>query len=236
MYPLYAADAPKQDKPVIWSYDADYTGQEEWGLLTPEFAKCEIGTNQSPIFIARTKSVKLPAPAFDYKLSPVKVSNIGYTVSIEFKDGQYYTEQDKKYTLRSIEFHTPSEHVIKNTFYPLEIQLFHEAADGKKLILVVFSRMDKPLPALDDILKIVPKPDNSADAVFDPSVLVPEYWGHYAYTGSLTTPPCTEGIEWRLLKKTVSVSKEQLTLLSKFTGRNARLTQPVYMRTIEEVN
>lgn len=233
--PLHAAD--RANAPVSWSYDNDYTGQDEWGLLTPAFAACGIGTGQSPVHIANTKPVQKPAPVFDYKTANADVRHAGFTVETRIEGEQAYVEDNTRYTLRYIHLHSPSEHIAKDVFYPLEIQLMHENAEGKKLILAVFAQIGAPLDKLDALLDATPK--NQGDApvsiTFNPAWLLPEYGGHYAYTGSLTTPPCTEGIEWRVMKKTISISKPQLSKLTKHIGRNARLTQPIYMRTIEEI-
>jgi carbonic anhydrase len=224
-------------KEAVWSYDNDYTGQEEWGLITPAFAACGIGTSQSPIHISRTENVSADVPMFHYKDDTVKISNIGYTFEIIPNSEHAYEENGTRYILKSIQFHTPSEHIVKDTFYPMEMQFIHESADGKKLIVAIFSKIGEAIPELDAVLSAIPdKQDVSKTATFNLALLLPHSFAHYAYTGSLTTPPCTEGIEWRVLKKNITISNEQMMVLAKFTRRNSRLAQPVYMRTVKEVN
>ncbi len=231
------AALPAHAKPAGWSYDNDYTGQEEWGLISPAYAACGVGTRQSPIVIGKTEQVDAPHPVFDYRKSKVSLLNRGYTIEIAPQGTQTYTEGSVVYYLRAIHFHTPSEHVVGDAFYPLEIQLIHESDKGQKLIVAVFSNIGMELPAFNDALGNIPdKQGVTLEAELDPSVLLPTSLGHFAYTGSLTTPPCTEGIEWRVLKTPVSISRKQLAMLGKFTGRNARLAQPIYMRTVKEIN
>ncbi len=225
-------------KTVIWSYDDDYTGQEEWGLLTPAFAACGIGTQQSPISITRTVIEKEPpARMFHYKPGDVSVSNIGYTIEVKPQAELSYEEAGVHYSLKYIHFHSPSEHVMKGEFFPLEIQFFHEGKDGKRLIVAVFATIGKALPEMDGLLAAAPTRQGvHNELAFNIALLLPNSFAHYAYPGSLTTPPCTEGVDWRVMKNKITLSKEQLVVLSKFTQRNARLAQPVYMRTVKEVN
>lgn len=225
-------------KKVVWSYDDDYTGQEEWGLLTPAFAACEIGKRQSPVSIGRTETSSTPAShKFSYKPGKIAVRNAGYTVSLLPSQKQIYEEDGVEYTLRSIQFHSPSEHVVKGKFYALEIQFLHENSEGRQIMVAVFAETGKALPEFDQALAAIPeKRGTQNDAMFNIALLLPGSFSHYAYTGSLTTPPCTEGIEWRVLQKPITLSKGQLSRLTKFTQRNARLTQPLYMRTVKEIN
>ena len=227
----------KPDKEVSWSYDNDYTGQEEWGLLATAFAACGIGTQQSPIHISYTEEVRADIPMFSYSDTEIDVRNIGYTFELNPSKKMAYEESGKKYFLKSIQFHTPSEHVVKDTFFPMEIQFFHEDDEGKKLIVAVFAKIGTSSDGLDTVLDVIPTKQGITKKVrYNPALLLPYSFAHYAYPGSLTTPPCTEGIEWRIMKKTITLSKEQMMKLAQFTRRNARLVQPVYMRTVKEVN
>lgn len=220
----------------LWSYDDDYTGQEEWGLISSDFAACEVGTQQSPIHIASTTEKKLPELQFDYHESSAILRNIARTVEIRFADGsQVLHEGNDVYVLQSIEFHTPSEHIIRDVFYALEIQMVHVNLRGEKLIVAVLSTMKRPLIKIDDILNVIPSEvGKEVSITVDPSIFLPVYHGYFAYIGSLTIPPCTEGVRWRVMKSPIDVSKEQLEKIAAVTGRNARLTQPIYTRTIEE--
>jgi carbonic anhydrase len=222
---------------VKWSYDKDYTGQEEWGLLTKEFAACDIGTHQSPIHIGRTEiSYALPELEFFYFPAKTTARDAGYTLKLYTHDERLtLTEGNKRYILHDVHFHTPSEHIIKDKFYALEIHLVHQDMAGSMLVVSVFADMDTPLKDMDFLLDHSPtKANEDVPVAFNPAMFLPESKEYYAYTGSLTTPPCTEGVQWRIMKEPISISKQQLVRLSEHTARNARLTQPVYMRTVYE--
>lgn len=215
-----------------WSYDGDNNGQEMWGMLSQEYAACELGTQQSPVHIAHTKIATNPDVMVHYKSSEGKLEFKNHTVVITLKGNNTVIVGDISYHLKEIRFHTPSEHTVIKAFYPLEIQLSHQSTDGKQLILAVFADTTAHHDALDVIVDQI---NNAAlNITLDPSRLLPASRGYYTYTGSLTTPPCTEGVQWLLFKNPIEISDEQFKTIAKKIGRNARLTQPIYMRTITE--
>ncbi|MGE0754142.1 MAG: carbonic anhydrase family protein [Alphaproteobacteria bacterium] len=226
----------QQNSAPGWSYDNDYTGQEEWGLISGQYAACGIGTMQSPIHIAYTEVEKLPDLAFSYSKTNANIANIERTVQITFNDDSQTVQEDgKQYILKRIEFHSPGEHIIKNRIYAMEVHLMHENADGDKLIVAMMGEMEKPLEHIDALLDALPETAHAKKPIeLDPRWFLPVYKGYYAYMGSLTYPPCIEGIKWRIMKSPIDISKEQLRKLSRYTKRNARLTQPVYTRKIME--
>lgn len=224
---------------MVWSYDNDYTGQEEWGTLSPAFAKCRIGTKQSPIHITYTQKMLLPELKFFYKSTDATVENVGYTLRISFPEkSQIMQQEGKRYWLERIEFHTPGEHIIKQKFFALEVQLMHQSEDGDKRILAVMAEMGgdkKALPDFDAVLNNnLTETGNKKTIRLNPELFLPVYRGYYRYEGSLTIPPCREDITWHVLKSPIDVSRKQIKALAQYTERNARLTQPVYMRKIQE--
>lgn len=230
-----AHGAAAQDSIPDWSYDGAADGQEKWAFLSHEYAACELGKEQSPIVISYTKPSFKPPLDIRYKNASASVVFDGKILRAELKDPLILSAEAKEYTLKHIAFHSPSEHVIKQKFYPLEMQLVHEDSSGNKLILSVFADTGAANSAADPLLKAASGIiGNRGDAVFDASGLLPKERGFFAYRGSLTYPPCTEGVEWRIFKEAISFSKEQLTIIGDIVGRNARLMQPVYMRTVEE--
>jgi carbonic anhydrase len=228
--PALSASAP------AWTYDSDSNGQEEWGMLSPEYADCEIGTQQSPITITQTEMAEFPPLISRYGRTTLQVRNTGNALIAEVGGNLTLINNNISYTLKQIIIHSPSEHIIRNRFYPAEFHLFHESADGKKLMLAVFaeSRKEDNGP-LHKLLEATPSEiGKSVNVEFDPTNLLPSLKGYYTYPGSLTMPPCKEGIEWIVLKNTIGIGKPQLALIGQRTGRNARLTQPVYLRTVKE--
>jgi carbonic anhydrase len=229
-YPAFSASAP------AWTYDGDTSGQEEWGVLSPEYADCEIGTHQSPITVTQTEMAEFPPLISRYGRTTLQIRNNGNVLIAEVSGTLTLISNGTTYTLKQIIIHSPSEHIIRNNFYPAEFHLLHESSDGKKLMLAVFaeSRKEDNGP-LHKLLEAAPlEIGKTVNFEFDPSNLLPSLKGYYTYAGSLTMPPCTEGIEWIILKNTIGIAKPQLTLIGQHTGRNARLTQPVYLRTVKE--
>ncbi len=123
---------------------------------------------------------------------------------------------------------------MRGAFTPLEIELVHKNDKGEMLILSIFAKTGAENAALNALTKHMPTRTVPTSFTFNPATLLPAKPGYYAYTGSITVPPCTEGVQWRIYKENITVSKEQLTALATFIGRNARLTQPAYMREVQE--
>lgn len=229
------AESPANALLPAWSYDEDYTGQEEWGILSPAYAKCGTGTQQSPISVSFTQPTKKPAPDFHYAKTKARVMFDRHAIRAEMEGNSSLLADGETYHLKSIELHTPGEHTFGDVFYPLEIQLQHQNASGKMLIVAIFARPGQENATMQTLLASVPDTAGKMlKTAFDPSSLLPAARSYYAYTGSLTTPPCTEGVAWILLKHSITLSEAQLTAIASRIGRNARLTQPTYMRTVEE--
>jgi carbonic anhydrase len=221
----------------VWSYDDDYTGQDDWGSLKG-YEACD-STSQSPIVISST-TYKPQSFTLHYRPVSAFISSQperSLIATLQTDKPLSFIEGKDDYYLQRIEFHSPSEHHIRDTFYPLEIHFVHTSDKHKTLILAVFADTGLPNPALTPLLQqTLPNAESKAAAVdFDPSQLLPaDTKRYYAYTGSLTYPPCTEGVEWRVLHQPISLSEPQLRAITDVVGRNARLRQPVYMRTVSE--
>jgi carbonic anhydrase len=128
--------------------------------------------------------------------------------------------------------------MVKGRAFSMEFQLMHIGRDNnKKLIVAIFADIGfRPPPPVQNMIDhFPPKPGTAAvEFTMNPALLVPEYKGYMTYTGSLTTPPCTEGVKWILLKQKIGITKDQQRAISKLVGRNARLTQPTYFRVVQE--
>lgn len=223
---------------VPWTYDGEKNSQDYWGVLSTAYAACELGTRQSPVHIAYTTSSFKPPLDIRYKPAKATARHDGHMVVVDIREPLVLSSEAQEYVLKNITLHSPAEHTAQEDFYALEIELLHEDKDGNRLMLSIFGDLgDQPNAALESILAKTPPPGGpSADIVFDLAGLLPDKRGYFAYEGSLTFPPCTEGIQWRIFKEPISISREQLAKVGELVGRNARLTQPVYTRTIEETN
>ncbi|NBX03587.1 MAG: hypothetical protein EBR02_05960 [Alphaproteobacteria bacterium] len=244
--PLLAANANAQDAPKptpsatpTWSYDGENDNQERWGDLSVDFSLCLLGLNQSPINIAYTEVKDLPKIVPNYKLSPAHVQYKDNALIVTI-DGQNKLKiGTQSYRLTHLAFHSPGDHFVLGQFFYAEIQFYHVDKKGNPLVLSTFVKVtSKPNETLDVILQHMPHKKaeigKAYDIEIDPTGLLPEKRGYYSYKGSLTTPPCTENVEWRILKSPVELTELQLKSLARYLGRNGRMQQPVYNRTILE--
>lgn len=219
-----------------WNYMGGANDDEGWGLLSKEYAKCTLGNQQSPVAINEAKVSAMGPLKFDYTESNVVEQHRELTLLLQFNDtdANSLRHEGETYTLKQIRFHTPSEHSIKGAMPPMEIQFIHQ--QGEKVMIVAVAAMpgdeNASLKTLIEHLPFKGFPEQHIR--FDAKGLLPIKQGFYAYTGSLSWPPCYEGVEWRVMKEPITISKEQLKTLSHFLGRNARLPQPIYFRTITQ--
>lgn len=238
----------KQQSPYIgrpaprlpaWSYDGEQDNQDRWGDLSEAYAQCLLSLEQSPVRISYTEIMKLPALKMDYRESDAIPRFHNNALEIDLKDGGTLTIGDKSYRLMRIAFHSPGEHIVREEFHIAEAQLVHMSSDGDLLMVSVFIDAGAfGSKSFDTILQNLPTktPSGEAPAVIriDASSLLPEKRGYYSYKGSLTIPPCTENVQWRVMKSPIAISDLQMQSLARYLGRNARSAQPIYGRTIYE--
>jgi carbonic anhydrase len=217
-----------------WDYGAGMIGDEGWGVLSPDFAACEIGGKQSPINIENTLPSDLPALRLDYRSTDAKIALREHTVIVTLKPRNTLQIDTQRYTLTQMRFHSPSEHQIKGRNAPLEIHLIHRDQHEGLLIMVVLVQLGSENPAIATLLEAATK--KPYDVTLDMRALHPSALGYYAYEGSMSWPPCTEGVQWRILKNPITLSTQQLRALVRVIGRNARLIQPLNGRVVKESN
>lgn len=221
--------------PGHWSYRAP-TDPAHWDKLQPDFVGCKAGHEQSPINIHAAAKVGLAPLSFDYAPTKATVANTGHTIQVNLQQGNTVKLASGDYQLLQFHFHTPSEEKIDGKSYPLEAHLVHRNAEGKLAVVAVLFKQGKENPLLTKVFASMPThPDDKAelsDAV-NPADLLPSRQGYYAYMGSLTTPPCTEGVHWEVMKQPLEVSKAQLAMFKKLYPMNARPVQPLNGRTLQ---
>jgi carbonic anhydrase len=220
-----------------WSYDGQ-TGPSHWGELSADFAPCKIGHHQSPIDIDATQKADLPAIQFDYKATPLHIIDNGHTVMINYAPGSSIRVGDKRYELKQFHFHRPSEEKIKGKRYEMVVHLVHVAQDGSVAVVAVLLQQGGDNPLIDELWGDLPTQKNQEqhwDKVqINASTLLPADRGYYTFSGSLTTPPCTENVTWYVLKHPVTLSAAEITQYSKLYRDDARPTQPSYDRVVQE--
>ena len=220
-----------------WGYDHPAL----WGDLSAEFKECKLGKEQSPIDISTkaAEKTKLPAIGFNYKAGAATVSNNGHAVQVDLTDAGSAKLAGGDYPLLQFHFHAPSEEKIDSKNYPMVAHLVHKNASGSLAVVAVLFREGKENAALKPVLDSMPaKEGGKADLknAFDPAAFLPKNQGYYAYQGSLTTPPCSQGVAWQVLKEPVELSKAQIDSFRKLYKMNARPVQPLNGRKVQESN
>ena len=199
---------------------------------------CDSGQRQSPIDISMTQRQALPALQFDYRAAPLKIVNDGHTLRVRFGRGSQLRIGKQRYALQQFHFHTPGGEKLAGQEFPMAAHLLHKAADGQLLAVVVLLRLGAENLLLNELLPLIPQRadgDHSpAGRTVDASALLPADRGYYRYSGSLTSPPCTEGVEWVVLKQPLELSAEQLARYRRHFADNARAVQPLHRRVVLE--
>ncbi|MFZ1006211.1 MAG: carbonic anhydrase family protein [Candidatus Sulfotelmatobacter sp.] len=235
---LAAAGAAQEHHPEhIWDY-GEVHGPNKWGDLKPEFATCKNGHQQSPIDIRSPQKADLPPIKFDYKPSPLRIIDNGHTVMINYAPGSFISVGGKRYELKQFHFHRPSEEKINGKSYDMVVHLVHADAEGKLAVVAVLLRKGKDNPAVQQLWNNLPKEkdaEKSLDSVkIDVDELLPVDRGYYTFSGSLTTPPCSENVTWFVLKHPGTVSAAEIEQFSKLYQHNVRPTQLLYDRVVLE--
>jgi len=219
-----------------WDY-AGAAGPENWGKLTPEYGACS-GRNQSPINLAGMVDAKLTPLVFSYKKQAAEIVNNGHTVQIDVAPGNSIKLDGRQFDLKQFHFHAPSENLIKGKSYPLEGHLVHADKDGNLVVVAVMFEAGKASKTLAQAWKQMPAKAGDKATLSDKIAvldLLPAQHGYYRYNGSLTTPPCSEGVRWIVMKKPMSASKEQIVAFTAVLAHpNNRPLQAVNARTVLE--
>ncbi|NPA57876.1 MAG: carbonic anhydrase family protein [Aquificae bacterium] len=220
-----------------WSYHGE-TGPEHWGDLKEEYIMCKIGKNQSPVDLNRIVEAELKDLKIDYKAGAVSIVNNGHTIKVSYEPGSYIEVDGIKFELKQFHFHAPSEHKIKGKQYPFEAHFVHADKDGNLAVIGVVFKEGKPNPVIEKLWNSMPteigKEVKLAHKV-NAYNLLPKEKDYYRYSGSLTTPPCSEGVRWIVMEEELEMSKEQIEKFRKLMGGDTnRPVQPLNARVILE--
>jgi len=220
-----------------WSYEGK-EGPKHWGQIDPAYGACASGHAQSPINIVHTKLAELPALQFDYKSVPLNIINNGHTIQVSYVPSSTLTVGEKTYTLKQFHFHHPSEEHINGRGFDLVAHLVHDDGSGHLAVVAVLFKIGSSNGLLENVFRNIPPQTEKAMDVASVSVnakdLLPADLGYYTFSGSLTTPPCSEGVVWYVLKNQSTLSQDQLAAFVKLYRRDARPIQPLYGREILE--
>ena len=245
MFGLAAAAGSFLSSPLLhaegkhhWTYSGD-TGPAKWAALESEYSACGLGKLQSPIDIRDgvAKKAGLPAIAFDYKPSPLEIVDNGHTIQVNYAPGSFITVEGRRYELVQFHFHKPSEEKINGKSADMVAHLVHKNADGKLAVVAVLLNTGQSNKLVETLWKNLPpqkEKENAPEAVqVNAADLLPSKTAaYYTFTGSLTTPPCSEGVTWFVLKSPTSISKNEVAQFAKLYPMNARPAQPLNGREI----
>lgn len=219
-----------------WSYEGE-GGPEHWGALSADFRVCELGVEQTPVDLAGGVPAALPqAVGFDWRPVATTVRNNGHTIQVDVEPGCTLRVGGTEYALLQFHFHHPSEHLLSGKAFDLECHFVHKAASGALAVVGVFIRPGAENKALSPIWSVMPAAEGEATGpVVDPAALLPSGRGYFRYMGSLTTPPCSEGLTWTVLKEPVEASTDQIRRFASLFANNARPVQPLNRRFLLDV-
>jgi carbonic anhydrase len=230
------AAAPKHG--TVWSYEGEL-GPANWSKINVDWAKCGMGNRQSPIDLRDGIKVNLEQIGFDYHPSSFNEVNNGHTIQVTVGGGNFITVGNQTYELQQFHFHRPSEEKINGKGTEMVMHLVHKSAEGKFAIVAVLLERGQPHGLMQTIWDNLPLEKQEVVApsvVIDPKDALPASREYFTYMGSLTEPPCTEGVLWLVFKQPRQASPAQMALFSRLYPLNARPVQSTSGRMIKESN
>ena len=220
---------------VQWGYSGA-VGPDKWSALDPSFALCAAGRNQSPIDLTGMIEAELERATFTYIPGTKEILHNGHTVQVNYAPGSSLTVSRRSFELAQFHFHAPSENRIEGESFPLEAQLVHRDADGNLAVIAVLFREGVPNAVLAKLWKSFPDREGIRQPLgtpLDASGLLPAKRDYFRFNGSLTTPPCSEGVIWLVMKDRMTASKEQIArLTTALEFANNRPVQPLNARAV----
>ena len=226
--------------PLHWSYEGA-TGPANWSQLDKAYEACLEGSKQSPIDITNAKAANLSDLTFNYSPTAASVVNNGHTIEVDVTPGDTMTTKGITYGLAQFHFHGPSEHTVGGKAYPLEVHLVHRSLDpadasGKLAVVGVLISEGEENAAFKAVIDNLPTEENKPKTIaapIDPKAMMPAIQATYRYDGSLTTPPCSEGVDWNVMAQPVTMSKAQIAAITaKFHEPNNRPIQKLGSREL----
>jgi carbonic anhydrase len=235
---FWGASVAAAQSGAAWDYEGK-NGPLRWGKLDPAYKACSEGREQSPVDIRGAHLNKaLPPIEFHYIAGSVTEENNGHTVLMHVNPGSYIVVDGVRYDLTQFHFHHPAEVTIKGKYTDMEAHLVHKSADGKLVVVAVRMTEDagRPNAVLATLWPQLPKTVGGTAKVTDmvnPGGLLPADRGYWTYIGSLSAPPCTEGVRWFVFEEELSLSRDQLRTFGALYKMNARPLQELHGRRIE---
>ncbi|ABS67472.1 carbonic anhydrase [Xanthobacter versatilis] len=223
---------------VHWTYEG-HGGPQEWGSLESGFQACAVGSQQSPINLEGAVQAAGDGPTLAWKPDAFKIVNNGHTIQADVVgDAGTATMGGKTYTLRQFHFHAPSEHALNGERTAMEAHFVHDAPGGGLLVVGVFIKPGATNAAFSEVMASAPRAEGSTalKAPLDATGLLPAQRATYRYEGSLTTPPCSEVVDWNVYATPISVAEADIAAFRAIFPMNARPLQAVNRRFLLRLN
>lgn len=218
-----------------WGYSG-VVGPEYWGTLSEKFITCSGGKNQSPINLTGMIKSQLPLLEINYQAGGMEILNNGHTIQVNYMPGNTLSIGEHVYELKQFHFHTPSENTIEGESFPMEAHFVHADKDGKLAVVALLFELGGENEELEKAWPLMPENVGEKRALptkVDARALLPRNYDYYYFNGSLTTPPCSEGVRWFVMKNFVTASKAQIDKFSHTVHHpNNRPVQPLNARRV----
>ena len=231
----YAESGNGNPDQAEWGYGVEH-GPAVWGQLSPEYALCAVGMHQSPIDLVNPTSAALPAIAFNYQPTALRIQNNGHTVVVASSKENWIEVDSTRYELLQFHFHAPSEHTVAGQSFAMEMHLVHQDKDGALAVIGVLMERGKAHAAFNSLWAHLPNTPGAVQQIeqvaVDAGALLPSARAYYRYDGSLTTPPCSEGVQWFVLTTPIELSQAQLAAFAAIVHGNNRPVQPLNGRQL----
>lgn len=240
---------------VKWGYTGDI-GPQEWGRLNPAFAACANGKTQSPINISKKSKTTFNSLMIHYQSAPLRIiddgntelnignarimTNEGHGIQVNFPQNSLKEAiifKEKEYRLLQFHIHTPSETTLNGHAFPMEIHFVHQRENGQVAVIAVLVKVGASNSVLQNLIDHFPADHGIEQIIKDDQInpldLIPKKQDYYNFMGSLTTPPCTEGLQWIVMPNTITATAEQITAFKNAINEaNARPVQPLNNRPV----
>ena len=220
-----------------WEYEGTEDGPVQWGTLDPRFAACSQGKAQSPIDLKSPIEANFTDIKFNYLASALNIFNNGHTIQVNYDPGSSIVYNETQYDLIQFHFHHPSEHTLNGKAFAMELHFVHRSVAGNLAVVGIMIAEGQESEALKSVFDNLPTTigdPQPTTLMTDAAKIIPQNAGYYTYSGSLTTPPCTEGVRWLVLNQPIELSSEQIEAFTKIFELDARPIQPLNNRDLLE--
>ena len=229
-------NTPFQAEKVSWGYEAE-NGPDVWGQLSPEYVLCAEGGRQSPIGLVNPTAAKFPAIVFNYRPTALNIrNNNGRTIEVASTEENWVEVEGTRYELLQFHFHAPSEHTMAGKPFDMEMHLVHKNRDGTLAVIGVLIEHGSDHAAFNPLWAHLPSVPGKVKRIGNVTInaddLLPSARHAYRYDGSLTTPPCSEGVKWFVLTTPVELSEVQIAAFEAIVHDNNRPIQPLNGREL----